>query len=556
MKKESLITLAVSLLFINFLSIQFSCNKSEEPNISPVGLSVSFPLLTYYHSQYYLLKHDTRSIELVFSNVLNDETVAGNLLFFDKSGSLSTNYDLIIDGKLIFIRFHDDFFLNDGWKYDLQISKGLRSVEGFSVSENEIIELRTTAKHISDGLVVSKTDTTQRTLIACISDIHCGDQRANDGNYSWFGTNSAALADYLEFVKNNQKVKELVILGDLFDEWMVPYFIQPFDSSVNITSSGDYFKAIANSTVNKPVFDKFREIIAQGEIDVIYVPGNHDMLLTQEVLEEIIPNIIWKSDVTGLGKYYPVDEIVMEHGHRYDFFNCPQSLVNNGHILPPGYFITRLYASGLSNRPRNTKETENTTGDFEFNLAWKIATGYTISHFSMIEDTLYLDSNNVLMTGIDNYPTPFSFNGARNMYDVNIENLWTNTQQINKVPVPSSVFLAILNGNYLYGAALFEYLTDYLSSDQPKVVAFGHSHEPDIKVFPMEDFYTGIYANSGSWLDAGESKYNVRTFLIINPAIWSGSELDVVSLYQYNLDSDGQGNTYKPVLMKEESIKH
>ncbi|RKY54931.1 MAG: hypothetical protein DRP93_04390, partial [Candidatus Neomarinimicrobiota bacterium] len=70
-------------------------------------------------------------------------------------------------------------------------------------------------------------------------------------------------------------------------------------------------------------------------------------------------------------------------------------------------------------------------------------------------------------------------------------------------------------------------------------------------VFPLESYYTGIYANSGSWLDADQSKYKVRTFLIINPAVWSGSNLDVVSLYQYNIDS---GNIYKPLLLDEESI--
>jgi hypothetical protein len=44
---------------------------------------------------------------------------------------------------------------------------------------------------------------------------------------------------------------------------------------------------------------------------------------------------------------------------------------------------------------------------------------------------------------------------------------------------------------------------------------------------------------------------------VINPGNWSGSELDVVSLYQYNLDSDqgGQNQTWRPVLIKEESIE-
>ena len=44
--------------------------------------------------------------------------------------------------------------------------------------------------------------------------------------------------------------------------------------------------------------------------------------------------------------------------------------------------------------------------------------------------------------------------------------------------------------------------------------------------------------------------------LVIKPAEWTGSDLDVVSLFQYNLGS-GSGNPspgYIPVLVSEESI--
>jgi hypothetical protein len=49
----------------------------------------------------------------------------------------------------------------------------------------------------------------------------------------------------------------------------------------------------------------------------------------------------------------------------------------------------------------------------------------------------------------------------------------------------------------------------------------------------------------------------VRTFLVIRPAAWTGSDLDVVSLFQYNLDS-GSGDPnpdFIPVLISEESIE-
>ena len=555
MKRKSIsIVVATFLLSIAIIS-HFSCNKTDELIVVPTYLDVSFPLLTLNYEKYYGLDYDTRSIELVFNDAILDESISGNLNLSDKNGSLASDYDLLLEGKIIFIRFHNEFYLNDGWKYELNITKGLKSIEGLTLSSDKAIEFRTTASNTPNGLPGNTNDTI-RTVIAVISDIHCGDERATDGNYSWFGKNADALVDFLEFIKTNPRVKELVILGDLFDEWMVPYNHQPFDSSINITNSKEYFHAIANSTVNKPVFDKLKEISTSGEINVIYVPGNHDMLVTQDIIEELIPNAKWKSDVRGLGKYNPVDEIVMEHGHRYDFFNCPQPLVNDGHILPPGYFVSRLYAAGLANRSeQNLKEISSTENDVEFIGAWTLALGYTMATFSMDPDTIPLDSKNVCMTGIDNYYSNQSFNGARDMYAANIEDLWQNTQQINKVPIPMSVFFAIVNGAYLYGSVIYEYLLDFFAPDAPRIVAFGHSHKPEIKVFPFENDYTGIYANSGSWLDADQSKYDVRTYLMISPGEWTGSELDVVTLYQYNLDTEN-GDTYKPKWLAEESIEY
>lgn len=543
---------SLTIIFLAIFLVITSCNNNTDNNIIlPIYLKVSFPLLEQKHEQYYLLDDNCRSIEIVFNDEIVESTVSGNIVFSDKDGSLNDHYEIIVDGKIVFLRLTDGFNLKGGWKYSLTITDGLLSEMGYKVDVTQSVEFRTTSKDIHEDLNSSSGDTTERTLIACISDIHCGDQRAIEGNYSWFNENADALSDFLDYVKGHQRIKQLVIMGDLFDEWMVPYNRKPFDSAVDITTSKEYFKAIASNSTNKPIFDKLSEISTGGVIDVIYVPGNHDMLVTQDVIEELIPNAQWMSDVTGLGNYNPVDKIHMEHGHRYDFFNCPQPLINDGQILPPGYFVTRLYASGLATRNPSVKDENIVGSDIEFVTAWSAAFGYTISKFSLESDTIPMNSTYVKMTGIDGYSEDMTFDSALAMYDKDIEELWHQTQVINEVPVSLSVFLAILNGTYLYGAALYEYLTDYFANDQPKIVAFGHSHEPDIKVFPTEIYYTGIYANSGSWIDPSESKYKTRTFLIINPAEWSGSELDVVSLYQYNTDNGG----YKPHLIKEESIK-
>ncbi|PLX09206.1 MAG: hypothetical protein C0598_11875 [Marinilabiliales bacterium] len=544
-----------SKLFFLLLLMLSSCNNKDQVLI-PVIPNVSFPLLVQQHEQYYGLESDCRSIEIVFNDNIFSGSIDDAIVLTDKDGSLEDKYQLISDGKIVFLRFNEGFNLKSGWRYILNIDESLLMSGDKAANGSQQFEFRTNSKYLHEDLTSGSGDTTERTLIACISDIHCGDVRATNHNYSWFNKNADALYKFLSYVESHPRIKQLVIMGDLFDEWMVPYYAKPFDTTANITNSIEYFRAIAHNAINKPVFDKLSDISKGGIIDVVYVPGNHDMLVTQDVITELIPGAIWKGDAKGLGKYNPVDKIHLEHGHRYDFFNCPQPLINEDKILPPGYFVTRLYASGLASRTDSFKDSQSIDSDIEFVTAWTAAFGYTIADFSMNPDTIPMDSSMVKMTGIDGYSDDMSFNGALHMYDADIEELWKQTQEINLVPNTLSVFLGLLNGTKLYGAALFEYLTDYFSSDQPKIVAFGHSHKPEIKVFPFENAYTGIYANSGSWIDPDQSKYNTRTFLIIEPAKWSDSEIDVVSLYQFNKDSENNTDDYKPYLIKEESIKN
>ena len=260
--------------------------------------------------------------------------------------------------------------------------------------------------------------------------------------------------------------------------------------------------------------------------------------------------------LNGLGNYVPVDGIIMEHGHRYDFFNCPQPLAKPGHILPPGYFITRLYAQGMMEQGKHPlKELMSNTGSFEFTVAWEATYLYILLHFSM---TVAADSANIKMGGIDGYVQQFSFNGVRDMYATNIEDLWPATQAGNNVAVPSPCCLHALwnSASNLFSAAKSEYMIKPPAPVTYKIVSFGHTHQPMLEVYPSGKNYTSVYSNSGAWVDADVSSYKVRTYLIISPGQWTGSEIDIVALYQYNFDSDGGNPTpgFKPVLISEESI--
>ncbi len=553
MKKSFIIPLFLIIIF-SILFTQPSCNRYGDAIKVVNDFTVIMARHKQIHDIYYRVNPLDRSLELEFNEALNQSTVEDNLSFYDKSGTLETNYNIEISGNKIMILFKDSFQLNDGWQYFIEISPGLRSENGNGFSVNTVLELRTLAHKLTPSGLIG-TDSTERNLIACISDIHMGDERATNNNYCWFEKNKDALENFLDYVIISRQFKKLVILGDLFDEWLVPYTISPFDPDYGISTTRDYFMAVATNPVNSIIIEKLNAVVTDPEIELVYVPGNHDMLMSREIMNEIIPGITWAGvdETPGLGVYSPFDEIIMEHGHRYDFFNCPQPLVNPDHQLPPGYFISRLYAQGMMDQGNPLKSTTKTSGSFEFETAWTVAYLYTIAHFGMQQPQL--DSSNILMGGIDGYSTPFSFDGAEQMYAANIEDNWPATQSQNKVPVSTECcFHAIWNGHSdLFGAATTEYILQPPAPKTYKIIAFGHTHRPEIKAWLSAGEVLNIYANSGSWIDEGASDYKVRTFLSIKPAAWTGSKLDVVNLYQYNIDN-GSGGTYKPVLLAEESV--
>ncbi|MBW1945062.1 MAG: metallophosphoesterase, partial [Deltaproteobacteria bacterium] len=516
------------------------------------------------HGLYFSLDYRTRSIEIGFNMQLKPNSVPGNIDLYDKNGTLSENYSVEVDGNSVFIYFHDGYQLKPGWQFFLFVSEMVRSAWGHPMQQDTTFQIRTTSSHIlAEDAFIGGANQAERTNIVCISDVHMGEQRAVDRGYCWFIENADALLDFVQTMKGNKTVRELVILGDLFDEWLIPFDTQPFDGAVS--DSSEYFDAVRKAPTNTAIFDILSEISKGDEIDLIYVRGNHDMLTDQTTLEGLLPGVVFKGQIDGLGSYSPVDGVMMEHGHRYDFFNSPQPLVNPGHILPPGYFVSRLWAAGMEAEadqegalPAGVTD-EGPFGDqeFTFPLAWDVALIYSEAQFPALVPPWPNDPV-ILMTGIDGYPNPFSFDGAKEMYvNGDIETLWPETQDGNGVQATMPVAISILNGHSdLFVQAQVEYLEN--EGRGIRIVVFGHTHEPMLDVFPPGENHTGIYANTGSWVNEASAGYiggsadQVRTFVVYAPAAWTGSDLDVVTLYQYNLSNDGV--TYEAVKLAEESL--
>lgn len=143
--------------------------------------------------------------------------------------------------------------------------------------------------------------------IVVLSDLHLG----IDDRYSETVKNRTLLVNFLEQLENTPDVREVVINGDFLDDWYLPLAYARYDDPAKF-----YRQLIAN---NQDVMDALNRLIKKG-IKLVYIPGNHDMLLESGILDEALPGIVQERDAKGLGAYVTGDrqEILIEHGHRYD----------------------------------------------------------------------------------------------------------------------------------------------------------------------------------------------------------------------------------------------
>jgi UDP-2,3-diacylglucosamine pyrophosphatase LpxH len=177
-----------------------------------------------------------------------------------------------------------------------------------------------------------------------ISDIHMGDARSFDETihypYCWFRTNIDCLTSFLKELLTSTDLEEVVILGDLFDRWIIPTNQNPLTG----------FQSIIECKKNKPVITALKELAKNHKLT--YVPGNHDMSLsdeerdvTRKFMEATFDNI--KYDPDNNGKYFN-GTIVGEHGNYFTFFNAPDKSAKRSSVLPLGYFISRVQAYKLA----------------------------------------------------------------------------------------------------------------------------------------------------------------------------------------------------------------
>ncbi|MDZ7740575.1 MAG: metallophosphoesterase [Bacteroidota bacterium] len=385
----------------------------------------------------------------------------------------------------------------------------------------------------------------ERNMIVVISDMHLG----ADLEYAECKKNLPSLEKMLKRIKASPNVKELVIAGDLLDEWFVPAPINTYQGK----DQADFVQRIA--ATNKGVFDALNSIIREKKILVTYVPGNHDLTITEENINLIVPEINQVRDPElGLGTYYPVGypEIAIEHGHRYNFFCAPDPISNQeiapGTILPPGYFFTRIAALYFSQGFPPAADTvpvvtQNASGDESQNLLfayWKMW-DWTLNTFT-IENKF---DEKIIVTNVDGFTGAYAVNDILpyqttpgGFIDVNlyhgIQDNWSQRQAHNHVPIDIPAAQAIAGSaiaSEMDGQAATQY---FLNPDSDvRIVVFGHTHVPTMEASNNHLGQKTIYANSGTWIDHNSLDSSAMNFVVITPQSNDASSQTFVKLYSF-----------------------
>ncbi len=418
-----------------------------------------------------------------------------------------------------------------------------------SYEETEIISME-------DALGLGETaspvsDEESGTTVVIISDLHMGDQRSKDGGYGWLIKNDALLADFLNQLADSSSVDEMVIAGDLFDEWVAPMEYDAFNSyGAGPEGESRFVDSIVEA--HPEVIRAIRRVIASG-IKVTYVPGNHDMLVTEADIERIFPGINQTRDASGLGAYSPdgLPWVVIEHGHRYDFFNAPdmysnripsspENITDNPNaIIPPGFFVSKIAASHdieFPAVPSLNDSSRERSGPFVYWLAWQAI----LSQIPVEED----HDQRIIKTGIDGYTGVFAINHLvpeikgfvvqEPLLYQKIEDNWQKRQAQNLVNVPISVASGLLTGSLDFWCDFQSYTQYFLPDPNRRIVVFGHTHHATAGYRINSKLQKCIYANSGTWIDRGDPD---RTFVVIKTSHPSNGKTDAnVGVYQFTED--------------------
>lgn len=334
-----------------------------------------------------------------------------------------------------------------------------------------------------------------------ISDLHLG----VDDSVSEFVKNRSLLISFLEQIRKEKRVDEVVVNGDSLDQWFYP-------GDYDLTADSDaFYMEVAKN--NKNVMAAFQALL-KDKIRVVYVPGNHDMTLSTATLDRIVPGITQIRDARGLGRYRTGSrgEIVIEHSHRYELFCAPDPFSNKEWvaygepILPPGYFYARLGVTSLiEGFPKTTKELEIIPQPDAENEDQQAAWMYYNIWYKLINKQFTVNESleeRFIKVAVDGFQAAFSLEDlipqfkdheiSAKMYK-NIQRRWEKVQEINLVPNPTTAMFQMQHTTDAQAGIGYAKQQFFDLDPTVDVVVFGHTHVPAYRDYAKDGYEKNKY---------------------------------------------------------------
>lgn len=309
-------------------------------------------------------------------------------------------------------------------------------------------------------------------------------------DYTWLQEKDAvALTNFLIHLNTRQDIEEVIFIGDLFDNWVIPVDIAPptiDEIIISRTANGD------------KVLQALRALCRNSNIRVVCLPGNHDMELTAEVVEKHFwsksnpqePGMvfggtaIWNSG----SSVYRSSRLRAEHGSAHAMFNAPDPMNNPGSRLPLGYYLSRIVAT----KTYNTGHGDRHWWTYVDDMLEAVGPDKFISCVfeALLEEACLPLNTEIIMPHRNGQPVMVIAQQILAKY----ENLYDQWKERVGAGIAFKSILAEIG--YLDDAA------DRLcKKNDTNIVVFGHSHD---WILDKDSWFVEnrIYANCGTWCDS------------------------------------------------------
>jgi UDP-2,3-diacylglucosamine pyrophosphatase LpxH len=332
---------------------------------------------------------------------------------------------------------------------------------------------------------------------AFVSDVHTSAGWSLDGRkgrYDWLDAVEANnFAQFLASLNNDASIQEVILLGDILDDWVYPIDIQP-----------PHYQQIVSAAHIVPIINNLKAL--SGSEPVVYVQGNHDLSITEDQFssfrDTFFPNISFRDC------YETADGIYAEHGHNHVMWNA----ADPANALPEGHYISRLAATVEARRQERCRQAEVigtifSSGRPATDARMPIKDPMVNLPLSYLAGKLDIDDSETIVTVGGN---SISLGDVRAMY-ADLSSRWEASHGVLDV-VQSAVREAL----GLEGVA------DEIATEQgKKVIIFGHTHKKENCYLGQHDAITGaiedpyaIYANCGSWCNHNDPHPKPYTYVV------------------------------------------